>query len=730
MSANSQKLCKLRRVVSAEKATLEIKPSLKTISKEVGGSVAVSCRPKADDPSLVTAFEWRDPKNRRIEYNRANPMYVRDLADEPGIVLIFSSLTENQSGKYTCYASYSADQISASVEIKTYEDINFVDAPENQYPIIGKEYTVKCKVKGNPPPLIDWNKDDKPIITSDDKFIISDGSLIIRNVTEMDDGVYKCTAVVLETGKINSKNIKVEVQIPPRIADMDSITIIEGETASAKCTATGKPPPVYQWIKLKDRQDLAVADRFEVKKNSGELIMTRIEYNDDGIYKCVAENTVGRVEATVRINVLVKPRIDELLNVTAPVGSETKIICKAYGRPPPAVVFRKLSNREPFRIGQQPNDDRITLEPEIIEQNGMSFGTLIISNLNRSDDGLYECIAQNQAGASYKNGHITVEFPPTFERTKDLPPAWSWDNKPGNLSCIPEAIPNATIIWKWGSIEIRENNNFKIQGNGPVSHLIVTPYNENRFYSEYECIATNKYGQATKKLLLRHAEVPRPVAQARPESITATTIKWSIIPASHFDGLPIKSFTVRYKPNRIFSWDYARNHTWSFGAPYILENLIPEERYDFRFAATNAVGMGSFTNAVSIDMPKRSEPAEPRILVQSHNNKDENASNRENVVTVSPYADHFELRWSVPNDNGDPIMHYLIRYCVTEKINGRWEDKDCSEQIQQSVQYTSYQLDNLQPDTVYKIELRAHNAIGDSSPAQIRVRTARVSLKI
>lgn len=346
---------------------------------------------------------------------------------------------------------------------------------------------------------------------------------------------------------------------------MDSVTIIEGETSSIKCTAIGKPPPVYQWIKLRERQDLAVTDRFEVKKNTGELIMNRIEFNDDGVYKCIAENSVGRVEATVKINVLVKPRIYELLNVTAPLKTETKIICKVYGRPPPTVAFRKLSNPDPFKIGQQENDDRITLEQEVFEDRGETFGTLIISSLNRSDDGLYECIAENSAGTGYKNGHITVEFPPTFERTKNLPPTWSWDNRPGNLSCVPEAIPNATIIWRWGDIEIRNNNNFKIEGTSPVSHLIVTPYNENRFFTLYECIATNKHGQASIKLELRHAEVPRQLAEIKPEAITATTIKWSIIPANHFDGLPIRSYTVWYKPNKEISFNFARNHTWSYG---------------------------------------------------------------------------------------------------------------------------------------------------------------------
>lgn len=98
-----------------------------------------------------------------------------------------------------------------------------------------------------------------------------------------------------------------------------------------------------------------------------------------------------------------------------------------------------------------------------------------------------------------------------------------------------------------------------------------------------------------------------------------------------------------------------------------MENLIPEETYDFRFAATNDVGMGAFRDVPSISMPRRSQPAEPRILIESHNSKEDNLSDRENIVTVSPYADHFELRWSVPNDNGDPIRYYDIRYCVVSR---------------------------------------------------------------
>lgn len=67
----------------------------------------------------------------------------------------------------------------------------------------------------------------------------------------------------------------------------------------------------------------------------------------------------------------------------------------------------------------------------------------------------------------------------------------------------------------------------------------------------------------------------------------------------------------------------------------------------------------------------------------------------------------------------------IIYEFQTEKINGEWREKECSGEIEQSHQHTTFQLINLDPDAVYRIELRAHNSIGQSSPAQIRIKTAR-----
>ncbi|KAK9753597.1 Fibronectin type III domain [Popillia japonica] len=169
------------------------------------------------------------------------------------------------------------------------------------------------------------------------------------------------------------------------------------------------------------------------------------------------------------------------------------------------------------------------------------------------------------------------------------------------------------------------------------------------------------------------------------------------------------------------TWDNAWNKTWSVNAPYIIEGLSPQRAYDFRFATINDVGIGGYGGNQRYIMPTRSVPTEPKILVPP-----EYAGLRD-ILVNSPYADHYELRWKVPHDNGDPIDYYVIRYCVTEFRDGQWFDStsECSSEITVSFQYQSYELDNLVPDTTYKLELRAHNPIGLSSPAQIRIKTAR-----
>jgi neurocan core protein len=77
---------------------------------------------------------------------------------------------------------------------------------------------------------------------------------------------------------------------------------------------------------------------------------------------------------------------------------------------------------------------------------------------------------------AFKNGHLTVEFKPSFENTP-MQEAWSWRNHPINLTCLAESIPNASISWRMNDIELNEryfDSNIRKFGEGPLSSLQVS----------------------------------------------------------------------------------------------------------------------------------------------------------------------------------------------------------------------------------------------------------------
>ncbi|XP_026481817.1 fasciclin-2-like [Ctenocephalides felis] len=186
------------------------------------------------------------------------------------------------------------------------------------------------------------------------------------------------------------------------------------------------------------------------------------------------------------------------------------------------------------------------------------------------------------------------------------------------------------------------------------------------------------------------------------------------------DGMPILGYVCQYKPERELDWRGARNATWSAESSYTIDGLVPETIYHFRFAATNAVGPGPYSNNIAQATPRRSPPEEPKLLVGVSNEVD-------GGIVTSPYADHYELRWKIPADNGEPIDYYQLRYCPVQRQNGAWAELDslCNARELRAFETTAHELNDLLADSHYKVELRAHNALGDSPPAQILLKTAR-----
>ncbi|KAG6442492.1 hypothetical protein O3G_MSEX002367 [Manduca sexta] len=653
----------MNRAEGCSSQSLKIFPIQKQQTVAVGKSVVLSCQTDVDDPALVTQPQWKDPKGLVINEAAAGTrpeIYTEAMPAKQLQLLYISSITLAMAGNYTCVSTYTNIPLSASVVLDTIVAITWTNANENQYATKGKDFKVMCEVTAEPPPSVDWFKEGTPIATGD-RYVIQTNGLLIKGVEESDDGTYTCRAVVIQTGELAERNIKLEVYTAPEMEERESrVEIKEGESAAITCKARGKPPPRYTWIKASTRENLATTSRFSVNEISGLLTFDRVEAGDYGKYICSAVNKAGQNETEIEVEVLVKPRIFELKNTTAPQTQEGRLECKATGRPAPRISFRKLSNSDRFLNG--PNDGgRITIETSSRQTGDQmeSTGVITISTLNRTDDGLYECVAEND-----------------------------------------------------------ESPHVKIFGSGPISYITITPLDQDLF-GVYKCIATNTHGEAEHIIQFRRAYPPGAVVQAKQEIITATSVTFGIVGPAEEMGPPILAYTAQYKENGNFDWNLAQNRTWSANSNslYVVENLRPMFTYDFRFAAANQVGVGAWGSPLTVIMPRRSPPEQPKW--------------REDISSESlihgNYADRYELKWKVPAHNGEPIDLYEIQYCPVLKVSGDWRVADeslCVKEQIESFEVINYEVRGLRPDTRYRMHLRAHNVLGFSLPAQLYVQTA------
>lgn len=58
-------------------------------------------------------------------------------------------------------------------------------------------------------------------------------------------------------------------------------------------------------------------------------------------------------------------------------------------------------------------------------------------------------------------------------------------------------------------------------------------------------------------------------------------------------------------------------------------------------------------------------------------------------------------------------------------MNGIWNEVENLCNTRDYIEFSNFQLRDLSPDTYYRVELRAHNAIGYSTPTTFLLKTAR-----
>uniref|UniRef100_A0A452TC58 Peroxidasin n=1 Tax=Ursus maritimus TaxID=29073 RepID=A0A452TC58_URSMA len=343
-----------------------------------------------------------------------------------------------------------------------------------------------CRAEGNPKPEIIWlrNNNELSMKTDSRLNLLDDGTLMIQNTQETDQGIYQCMAKNV-AGQVKTQEVTLRYfgspARPAFVIQPQNTEVLVGESVTLECSATGHPPPRITWTRG-DRTPLPEDPRVSITP-SGGLYIQNVLQDDSGEYTCFASNSVDSIHATALIIVQALPQFTVTPADRAVIEGQTvDFQCEAKGYPQPVIAWTKG--------GSQLSVDRRHLV--------LSSGTLRISAVALHDQGQYECQAVNIIGSQRAVAHLTVQprVTPVFASIPSDMTVEVGTNV--QLPCSSQGEPEPVITWNKDGVQVTESGKFHISPEGFLTIHDVGTADAGR----YECVARNTIGQASVSMVL------------------------------------------------------------------------------------------------------------------------------------------------------------------------------------------------------------------------------------
>ncbi|XP_062961731.1 receptor-type tyrosine-protein phosphatase F isoform X5 [Cynocephalus volans] len=561
----------------------------------------------------------------------------------------------------------------------------FIKVPEDQTGLSGGVASFVCQATGEPKPRITWMKKGKKVSSQRFEVIeFDDGAGSVLRIqplrVQRDEAIYECTATN-SLGEINTSaklSVLEEEQLPPGFPSIDmgpQLKVVEkARTATMLCAAGGNPDPEISWFKDFLPVDPATSNgRIKQLRSGGSPIRGALqiessEESDQGKYECVATNSAGtRYSAPANLYVRVRrvaPRfsIPPSSQEVMPGGS-VNLTCVAVGAPMPYVKWM---------MGAE----------ELTKEDEMPVGrnVLELSNVVRSAN--YTCVAISSLGMIEATAQVTV---------KALP------KPPIDLVVTETTATSVTLTWDSGNSEPVSYYGIQYRAAGTegpfqeVDGVATTRYSIGGLspFSEYafRVLAVNSIGRGPPSEAVRArtgeqapSSAPRRV-QARMLSASTMLVQWE--PPEEPNGL-VRGYRVYYTPDSrrpLSSW---HKHNTDAGLLTTVGSLLPGITYSLRVLAFTAVGDGPPSPTIQVKT-QQGVPAQPADF-QAEAESDT----------------RIQLSWLLPQQ--ERIIKYELVY---------WAAEDEGQQHKMSFDPTSsYTLEDLKPDTLYRFQLAARSDMG------------------
>ncbi|XP_062835741.1 receptor-type tyrosine-protein phosphatase F isoform X9 [Anolis carolinensis] len=555
---------------------------------------------------------------------------------------------------------------------------NFMKTPEDQIGISGGVASFVCQATGDPKPRITWMKKGKKVSSQRFEVIeFDDGSGSVLRIQPLrvlrDEAIYECMATN-SVGEINTSaklTVLEENQIPSGFPTIDmgpQLKVVEkARTATMLCAASGNPDPEISWFKDFLPVDTAASNGRIKQLRSGALQIENSEESDQGKYECVATNSAGtRYSAPANLYVRVRrvpPRFSiPPSNHEVMPGGSVNLTCVAVGSPMPYVKW-------------------IAGDVELTKEDDMPLGRNVLELTNITQSANYTCEAMSSLGVIHATAQITVKALPKppidtlVTETTATSVTLTWDS--GNADPISYYVIQykpKSLEGTFQEVDSVATTRYSIGGLSPFSEY------------EFRIISVNNIGRSPPSELVEartgeQAPSSAPLkVQARMLSASTMLVQWE--QPEEPNGL-IRGYRVYYTIDSHLPLSMWQKHNTDDSHLTTVGSLITGTTYSIRVLAFTSVGDGPPSEIIQVKT-QQGVPAQPADF------QAEAESDTRIMLTWLPASQ-------------ERISKYELVY---------WEAADGVQHKVEFDQTSSYAVEGLKPDTLYKFQLGARSELG------------------
>ncbi|XP_046622217.1 obscurin isoform X9 [Neodiprion virginianus] len=580
----------------------EITEEKKTLKMEVTENVEID--EEAIAPKKVTKEDQAPPKQQatesesegRVTLEKQSIQVIRGEGDT--ITISVASTTTHEA------------MLTASPEIVN-SDLEDRKIFETQ------STTFEIKATGVPKPEAKWFKDGKPIKISDRLKYTSSGDffkLVLTNAQLEDAGVYQCKL----SNKFGEKTLEgklivastTEYRKPRFVEPLKDAVAPANDPVQLQAVLLADPVPDVVWshgakvISPTDRNVTLKLETKEVEDGLNECTFTlaipRSSAENTGNYTLKAKNKWGEGESSARLDILIRPEIQEFRDLNAAPDELTQWEVVVEANPKPIIMWEKDGKA-------LKTDDRI----QTVEDAENNKFKLVIKNLKLDDVGTYKVIAKNSQGQAAAQAQLKThaDAPQFINKLTDKS---FKDQDDVQLKVRVSGLPKPQIKWLKDKTQITNDERYSITTDVEgqvVSSLLIKKFSAEDV-AKITCIASNIAGTVDTSAQLSLAKSAPTFSRTLPRSAEVDEGEPLELKAK-LDGSPIPSVKWFKNGEEVKPDGHIKIESLPDGTVKLtIENVKPTDCGAYKLIATNPNGDAAALCAVAV----KPEPKKPSFV--------------------------------------------------------------------------------------------------------------------